>query len=216
MDLPSPEAGDPLSQPTRARLFALLAELRRPAATEELARELDLHSNGVRVHLLRLQQEGLVSRERRRLPRGRPQDVWSIAPDARPGGGPPRAYEDLSRWLAAAVTPSGARLREVEATGREIGRGLAPRGRAPLAEAMRTTLSALGFDPMVESTPDGLSCTLGNCPYREAVKQNQEMVCTLHRGITEGLLEVIEPEARLVEFVPRDPDTAGCSIEVRS
>jgi predicted ArsR family transcriptional regulator len=214
MDLPSPQAGDPLSQPTRARLFALLAKLKRPAATEELARELELHSNGVRVHLLRLQEAGLVTREQRRLPRGRPQDAWSIAPDARPGGGPPQAYEDLSRWLAAAVTPSRARLREVQATGREIGRGLAPTGSAPAAEAMRTTLSALGFDPTVESAPDGFRCRLGNCPYREAVKQNQEMVCTLHRGITDGLLEVIEPEARLVDFVPRDPDSAGCLIEV--
>jgi predicted ArsR family transcriptional regulator len=215
MDLPSPQAGDPLSQPTRARLFALLAELRRPAATEELARELDLHPNGVRVHLLRLQQAGLVARERRRLPRGRPQDAWSIAPDARPGGGPPQAYEDLSRWLAASVAPNGARLREVEKAGREIGRGLAPSGHAPPAEAIRTTLSALGFDPRVESTPERIRCTLGNCPYREAVKQNQEMVCTLHRGITVGLLEVIDPDARLVDFVPLDPDTAGCLIEVR-
>jgi predicted ArsR family transcriptional regulator len=215
MDLPSPQAGDPLSQPTRARLFALLAELRRPSSTEELARELDLHPNGVRVHLLRLEQAGLVVRERRRLPRGRPQDAWSIAPNARPGGGPPQAYEDLSRWLAASVAPSRARLREVEEAGREIGRGLAPGGRAPAAEAMRTTLSALGFEPSVESTPERIRCTLGNCPYREAVKQNQDMVCTLHRGITVGLLEMIDPDARLVDFIPLDPDSAGCLIEVR-
>jgi predicted ArsR family transcriptional regulator len=215
MDLPPPRAGDPLSQPTRARLFALLAELKRPAATEELARRLDLHPNGVRVHLLRLEQARLVARERRRLPRGRPQDAWSIAPDARPGGAAPQAYEDLSRWLAGAVAPSRARLREAATAGREIGRGLAPHGPAPLAETMETALSALGFQPRVESGPEGLRCTLGNCPYREAVKQNQEIVCTLHRGITEGLLEVIDPEARLADFVPRDPDSAGCVIEVR-
>ena len=50
VDLPR-APGDPLAQPARARLFALLAELRRPAGTEELARRLDLHPNGVRVHL---------------------------------------------------------------------------------------------------------------------------------------------------------------------
>ena len=40
------------------------------------------------------------------------------------------------------------------------------------------------------------------------------MVCTLHRGVTAGLLERIDPEARLVGFVPKDPDVAGCLIDV--
>ncbi len=59
-----------------------------------------------------------------------------------------------------------------------------------------------------------MSCCLRNCPYRNSVKENQEVVCTLHRGITRGLLDVLEPAARLVDFVPHDPDTAGCRIEV--
>lgn len=62
MDLPG-QSGDALAQPTRARLFAELARLRRPAGTEELARLLDLHPNGVRRHLERLREAGLVRRD---------------------------------------------------------------------------------------------------------------------------------------------------------
>jgi hypothetical protein len=40
-------------------------------------------------------------------------------------------------------------------------------------------------------------------------------VCTLHRGITRGLLDAIAPETKLAGFVARDPDTAGCLIELR-
>jgi hypothetical protein len=40
-------------------------------------------------------------------------------------------------------------------------------------------------------------------------------VCTLHRGMTRGLLDAIAPRTRLAGFVPRDPDTAGCLIELR-
>ena len=58
MDVPSP-ARDALAQPTRARLFALLGSLHRPASTEELATRIGLHPNGVRVHLERLAQEGM-------------------------------------------------------------------------------------------------------------------------------------------------------------
>ena len=51
--------------------------------------------------------------------------------------------------------------------------------------------------------------------YSDSVKDNQEVVCTLHRGITQGMLDVVEPGARLTSFVPHDPDTAGCEIEVQ-
>src|ERR1019366_10825877 len=100
MDLPfavSPD--DVLAQPTRAGLFALLGELKRPAGTAELAERLALHPNGVRVHLERMENAGLVQRSRARQARGRPRDAWTIAPDARPGGAPPRASAALGRWL---------------------------------------------------------------------------------------------------------------------
>jgi hypothetical protein len=51
--------------------------------------------------------------------------------------------------------------------------------------------------------------------YRDAVRENQPAVCTLHRGITRGLLDKLDPDARLVGFVARDPFTAGCLIDVQ-
>ena len=216
MDLPI-RPGDALAQPTRARLFATLSELRRPASTEELAELLALHRNGVRVHLERLREAGLVTRDRPRQRRGRPRDMWSVASDARPGGNPPTAYADLGRWLARAITPGKTRLRAVEATGREIGRDLAAQGGAASAEErMHAALVSLGFQPERGVVSEGqLTYRLGNCPYRDAVRENQPVVCTLHRGVTRGLLDAIAPETRLTGFVPRDPDTAGCLIELR-
>lgn len=214
MDLPAAR-DDALAQPTRARLFALLGELRRPAGTDELAATLGLHPNGVRAHLERLQEAGLVSRERARQPRGRPRDMWLIAPDAEPGGEPPSAYADLGRWLARAITPTDVSLRTVEEGGREVGRELAPPAASGTAEQrMRAALVALGFQPRAEPHPGRLTYRLGNCPYRDAVREGREVVCTLHRGITRGLLDGIAPETVLTGFVARDPDAAGCLIEL--
>lgn len=203
MDLPGkPDAA--LAQPTRARLFETLVELRRAASTEELASALSLHPNGVRVHLERLQEAGLLSRERVRHGRGRPRDMWALASDARPGGSPPSAYADLGCWLARTIdTP----LEAVEASGRAIGRELAT-GDAELFAA----LVSLGFQPAREGA---VTYRLRNCPYREAVRENRDVVCTLHRGITRGLLDRISPETEIAAFVPRDPETAGCLIELR-
>ena len=201
-----------LSQPTRARLFALLGELGRPAGTVELAEQLGLHPNGVRIHLERLERDGLLLRASEPRRRGRPRDVWRIAPDARPGGRAPRAYADLGRWLARAMGPSGSRgLRGVEATGREIGRELARRQGNTGEDAFQASLTALGFQPQTQDREDEQSTVrLRNCPYRDAVRENQPVICTLHRGITRGLLDVQAPGAKLAGFEPRDPEVAGC------
>ena len=57
-------------------------------------------------------------------------------------------------------------------------------------------------------------CELTNCPYRVPAKENPDVVCRLHRGLTEGLLERLAPGSRLARFEPHDADEAGCMLEV--
>jgi predicted ArsR family transcriptional regulator len=215
MDVPSQP--DALALPTRKRLFAELSELRRPAGTVELARRVGLHPNGVRTQLERLREAGLVTRSSLSQGPGRPRDMWAVASDARPGGDAPSGYADLGRWLARLMSPGRIGRRTVETRGREIGRELAPVGGTSTAEEkMHAALASLGFQPRRETDASGgLTYHLCNCPYREAVRENQDVVCTLHRGMTLGLLDELAPNTELTGFVPRDPDTAGCLIELR-
>jgi predicted ArsR family transcriptional regulator len=130
-----------------------------------------------------------------------------------PGGAArrPQAYGQLAEWLARAIGRSG-RMADIEEGGREIGRELAPDGAGP--DALRDALAALGFAPRQEATGDGVRYVLGNCPYRDAVAQNRTLVCNLHRGITAGLLDRLDPSAELAGFVAKDPYEAGCLIEI--
>ena len=216
VDLPVvADPDDVLSQPTRARLFASLSELKRPAGTAELAERLELHPNGIRLHLERLADAGLIERARVRQVRGRPADAWTIAADAEPGGRAPQAYHDLGRWLARVLRARSRGLRSVEDTGREIGRELAPDDAQSDPDAFETSLTALGFRPTVTLRDgDQLTVCLRNCPYRDAVHENQPAICALHKGITRGLLDVLAPRAKLSGFVPHDPYKAGCLIEL--
>jgi predicted ArsR family transcriptional regulator len=215
LDLPgSLDPNDALAQPTRGRLFRVLGELGRPATTVELAERVGLHPNGVRVHLDRMERDGLVASTRETRPRGRPRERWTIAAGARPGGEAPRGYRDLSRWLARTIATVRPSVRSIEATGRTIGRELAPPG-ATGVEALVSSLAALGFQPQVTAAEnETLTVCLGNCPYEDAVAENQHAICTLHRGVTLGLLESLAPGARLVGFEPHDPMDAGCVVEI--
>jgi predicted ArsR family transcriptional regulator len=180
-----------------------------------LAERLGLHSNGVRTHLQRMHDAGLVIRRRVAGPRGRPRDEWAISPAARPGGDPPQAYEALARWLARSIPATPVRLREVEIVGREIGWELGSEVTTSPEQAIGDMLTALGFQPRLNRAPGGrLSCRLHNCPYRDSVRENQDVVCTLHRGLTRGLLDRLAPAATVTRFVPHDPDRAGCEIDI--
>jgi predicted ArsR family transcriptional regulator len=108
------------------------------------------------------------------------------------------------------------RLRAVEATGREAGRAMVQdAGEGTAEDKMHATLAFMGFAPTRRIEASGaLTYELCNCPYRDAVRENQPVVCTLHRGITRGLLDALAPETTLTAFVPRDPVAAGCHIEL--
>lgn len=215
MDLPI-GGHDVLRQPTRARIFAWLVDRKVPAGTETIATALGLHPNGVRRHLERMRDAGLLERTRSKGGLGRPGDLWAIAPGADPGGQHPTGYVDLARWLARAIPPGRNRIREVERVGRDVGAELAPNEpiEDPL-ESFRHAFASLGFRPALEAGADGgFSCRLDNCPYRESVRENQAVVCALHRGITEGLVEELLPGAELQRFEPHDPDVAGCVVAV--
>jgi predicted ArsR family transcriptional regulator len=77
------------------------------------------------------------------------------------------------------------------------------------------TLASLGFQPeRVPAPPGRVGYRLRNCPYRQAVHERQPLVCALHRGLTGGIVEVIDQHSRVVAFEPSDPDTGGCLIGV--
>lgn len=219
MDMPNP-SGDVLAQPTRARIFELLVEMKRPISTGLVAEQLGLHVNGVRRHLERLTEAGLIERRVERGGRGRPGDRWVVAPGANPGGSKPTAYAELAVWLAEAIPPEPEALKRVEEVGRRIGRTLraesARESGESVAEAFSDTFAALGFQPRVDEDGDGgFVCSLGNCPYLESATVNREAVCGLHRGMTEGLLERLDGDAEVTVFEPRDPRLAGCVVSVR-
>jgi predicted ArsR family transcriptional regulator len=116
-----------------------------------------------------------------------------------------------------AIAAGGTRVRDVEATGRQIGRELVPQstGTSP-EERIYSVLVAMGFQPRRRLDQAGkLTYCLDNCPYRAAVRERQSVVCGLHRGLTRGLLDEIDPKTKLSAFVPKDPDAAGCEITLR-
>jgi predicted ArsR family transcriptional regulator len=75
----------------------------------------------------------------------------------------------------------------------------ARRNLAILQEAM----AEAGFDPRFRRRGRQMvEISLRDCPFRELVEDYRDLVCSVHQGLVEGMLEGLKPPLRLAEFAP--------------
>lgn len=197
-----------LADDTRYRLYRYLRLVDRHVSVQEMARRLSLHPNTLRPHLRRLEEAGLVSRQVRKTTGvGRPQTEYrSLEPEGDEG----RDFRLLAEMLCGMVRTKRDTERAV-ALAREWGGYLITQGgpkpgvRLPARRnlaALQDAMARAGFDPRFRRGPGSVEVTLRDCPFRELADDHRELVCLLHRGLVEGMLDGLKPRSALRDFKP--------------
>jgi predicted ArsR family transcriptional regulator len=217
---PAPiEVHKALADDTRYRLYRYLRLSGRAVPVRELATRLGLHANTIRPHLRRLVEAGLVASETRRGPSavGRPQTVYTALPLGDREG---RDYRLLADILANLTTGAKARA-GAETLAREWGDYLSTRHAPPPGArrpgpnlaGLREALSDAGFDPRFRRHGNrSVEIALRNCPFRDLIDEHRDLVCTIHRGLLEGMLEGSRPRLRLRSFEPLADRGSVCRV----
>jgi predicted ArsR family transcriptional regulator len=198
---------------TRGKIVDLLR--RQSRTVDELAAELGVTDNAVRLHLGMLERDGIVRSRgvRREGAVGKPATIYDIDPAAEPMFS--KAYLPFLSALLAAL---GEKLsvREHRAVMRDVGRRLAAGGgagaaaldeRAALASRV---LNELGGLTSVERGPTGKTMVVRGCgcPLSAAVSEREE-VCT---AVTTMLSEITGTEVR--ESCDRSGERPCCCFEL--
>jgi predicted ArsR family transcriptional regulator len=186
-----------LGDETRYAMYRELATATSPLSAHDLADRLGLHANTVRLHLDRLREVGLVDAEAvHRGTVGRPQHRYFLAAGAPGLGFDPPAHALLAGLLAALAERIGADVDDAADTGHAWGveAGRRTRSRSCL-HALEAELRRLGFEPAVEpgdGTAEGAArIEFLHCPFRELAEAYPELVCNLHRGLCEGVVDQV-------------------------
>lgn len=182
-----------LADETRYSIYRYLATATGPVGANDLADRLGLHANTVRLHLERMRDAGLVEVNAvHRGTVGRPQHVYAIAAGA-PSVGVDRPVQVvLSGLLASLAEMAGADVALAVAAGRSWGVAAGRRTRShSCVDALTEELDRLGFEHDLLEQSDGVSIAFRHCPFREPADAYPELVCNLHRGICEGVVEEV-------------------------
>ena len=214
-----------LGDDTRFALYSELAASRVPLTTSDLARRLGLHPNTVRPHLERMRDAGLLQVESTSSGAvGRPRHRYTPAPGAPGIDLDPPAYNLLAALLAEVAVEqdeggSESLGESARAVGRREARRLASKSKRSARppkpaciEALRSAMERLGFEPSVEIDGDQAEMVFAHCPFRDVAEAHPEVVCQLHRGITEGVVE-LAAGGRVVGFATLD-DPRPCRADL--
>jgi predicted ArsR family transcriptional regulator len=204
-----------LGDNTRYAIYLELARSPLALTTAEIADVLDLHVNTVRPHLERMREVGLLQvHTAGRGSVGRPQHRYSLAEDAPSLGLEPSPFPMLARVLLSAAADGGLDGIEVTAAAREQGAVDAagwPEGTRGL-DALMLEQARLGFDPEVADDAGQATVAFAHCPFRSLAEAHPHLVCALHRGLVEGLVDGFD-DARVTSFhtlVDRTP----CQVDL--
>jgi predicted ArsR family transcriptional regulator len=193
--------------PRRAEVLAVLRGATAPLDAPTVAAQLGVHPNSARFHLEALVRLGLAERRAQdRSTPGRPAVVYAASATAPLGT--EASYRELASALADAVSQRGRTPQErARRAGEAKGRAMAAEDTAgqPPVEAVVRTLARLGF----ESRPAnrGRRIDITPCPFLDLVEQHGEVVCAVHHGLMDGVLEQLGASLevdRLTPFAGRD------------
>lgn len=192
-----PGVHGPVTAPRRAALLGVLRR-RGPMAAAELALAVGLHVNTAREHLRVLVEEGYAERDRGAPDgRGRPRMRYRAVPEAAAGPAtapapePARSARDaLVRALLDGYGVAGGDPAE---TARAYGRRAAAALEVPPGAAddqlgaLTAHLAELGFDPL--PAPEADAVVLRACPLLDLARERPDVVCALHLGLAQGVLD---------------------------
>ena len=64
-------------------------------------------------------------------------------------------------------------------------------------------MAEAGFEPRFRRQgARAVEVTLRTCPFRDLVDEHRELVCSLHRGLLEGMVAGLKPPLAVKEFKP--------------
>lgn len=198
-----------LGSVSRRQVLDVLCHSPEPLDATAVAEQLGLHVTTARFHLDHLTGARLVQRSSgTELRRGRPRLLYSPAGPVRDDDARGQLIEVLAGALAREANPD----LESSSAGRRWAEAFSAPDREDPVPGLIGVLERLGFEP--EADRETATIRLHACPFRGAAREHPDVVCNIHRGLIEQLLEGATAHASLIPFV--EPELCVVALDIHS
>ncbi|GAA1398684.1 helix-turn-helix transcriptional regulator [Luteococcus peritonei] len=192
----------------RAAVLEAVRTRGRLCSVREVADQLDLHPNTVREHLDALLEQRLVERESSSpAGRGRPALMYRATTAITDVA---RDYELLAEVLAEQLAQLPDAAGASRAAGRSWGSRLGHGDGEPVE--LQAWMAQLGFQPHQLSQATWL---LRSCPILSAARQNPDVVCSVHLGLAQAIVERQGQDGSQMAIEPMG-HPQGCLLHLRA
>jgi predicted ArsR family transcriptional regulator len=196
-----------IHDPLRRSLLEFVSASAAPVGRDEAAVALGVARNTAAFHLDRLERDGLLIAEFRRMSgktgpgSGRPAKLYRITDQEFGVSIPERHYDLAASLLASAIEES---QRTGEPVQDALNRVAADEGRERGARA--TTLRGVLHDTGYEPRDDGEGgMTLANCPFHRLATSHTDLICHANVALLRGAAEGANDTEHNVVFDPAQP-----------
>jgi predicted ArsR family transcriptional regulator len=205
-----------LADPTRRRLYGLVASCSRPVSRRDAAEAAGIERALAAYHLDKLVELGLLEATYQRPPEragpgaGRPPKVYRRAQRDFTATTPARDYTLLADVLLEAASHGDAKTQAaIERAARDVGCELGAAAHARTA-SLEDVLRERGYEPA--GAAEGRLLRLGNCPFDRLAARRPELVCALNLALVQGLLAGLGCQR---EEAVLDPQPGRCCVSIR-
>lgn len=203
-----------LGDETRQAIFNFVSNAPEPVGVARITEEFQLNHNAIRQHLTKLRDAGLIIEETAPAQgRGRPALRYRVRPGAVDQWQSSSPYEELALMLLQVV---GGESPEV--VGYNTGRALAAEVQHSTSDPVNVVESVarrLGFEPQATATDIGTDLQLDRCPFSATAKVAPDVICALHRGLTDGAASTCDG-VTVDGLTVMNPDHGGCILHLRT
>ncbi len=215
-----------LGDPTRRSIYLKVRAAADPVTAAQVAAEFNIHANVARHHLDRLTDEGYLETTTKRPQgvngpgAGRPAKCYTATDKEIELQFPSRRYDLLADLLIRVVQRlEPDKAAEIAAqVGREYGVELAGTLELPdsadfdaVLATVQQAMVDVGF--AVDTNTNNRQLLMSHCPFGRTAFDHPEVVCSLDRGIVNGLMEALNHATDTVT-APKETWGEGCITTV--
>lgn len=215
-----------LNEPVRRELYLYASSQNRAVSRDEAAQALGITRALAAFHLDKLEEEGMLEAEYRRLTErrgpgaGRPSKLYRRSGRQFLISLPPRSYELAARLLARSLemSQSAEALVALRDVAHDFGAGLGSEARLlagpnpdreRLMQVADALLTAYGYEPQRGPVNE---TRLRNCPFHDLAAEHRPLVCGMNLELMRGVVDGLQAHGIQAML---DPQPGMCCVAFR-